>query len=82
LNPIGLESGFEKSQKNIIMNLKRIFGAILTILGVTGLIYSAVLFVNGSLGLDNVKLMITYGVLSLLFFITGISLVRTTKDEA
>jgi hypothetical protein len=64
------------------MNLKRIFGAALTILGIVGLIYSAVLFVNGSIGLDNIKELITYGVLSLLFFISGISLVRTTKDEA
>jgi hypothetical protein len=64
------------------MNLKRIFGAILTVLGIIGLIYSAILFVNGSLGVDNIKLLATYGLLSLLFFISGISLVRTTKDEA
>jgi predicted Na+-dependent transporter len=64
------------------MNLKRIFGAILTVLGIIGLIYSAILFVNGALGVDNIKSLITYGLLSLLFFISGISLVRTTKDEA
>jgi predicted Na+-dependent transporter len=64
------------------MNLKRIFGAILTVLGIIGLIYSAILFVNGELGVDNIKSLITYGLLSLLFFISGISLVRTTKDEA
>ena len=64
------------------MNLKRIFGAILTIIGTAGLIYTAISFVNGSLDTENVKLLVTYGVLSLLFFISGISLVRTTKDEA
>jgi hypothetical protein len=64
------------------MNLKRIFGALLTVLGIAGLIYSAVLFVNGSFELNNIKLLVTYGVLSLLFFISGISLVRTTKDES
>lgn len=64
------------------MNLKRIFRAILTVIGIAGLIYSAVLFVNGSLSSNNIKPLITYGLLSLLFFISGISLVRTTKDEA
>lgn len=32
------------------MNLKRIFGSLLTVLGIVGLIYSAVLFVNASEG--------------------------------
>ncbi|HZK95018.1 MAG TPA: hypothetical protein VFC67_12490 [Prolixibacteraceae bacterium] len=62
------------------MNLKRIFGAILTLLGIGGLIYAAVLFVNGS-GNDT-KALIIYGILGLLFFFAGISLVRTTKDES
>jgi uncharacterized membrane protein len=64
------------------MNLKRIFGAILTILGIVGLIYVAVLFVNTSGGTKDVKAIIIYSILSLLFFIAGISLVRTTKDES
>ncbi|MGE0638240.1 MAG: hypothetical protein AB7G44_07420 [Bacteroidia bacterium] len=64
------------------MNLKRIFGAILTVLGIGGLIYTAVLFVNTAGGNRDVKALIIYGVLGLLFFISGISLVRTTKDEA
>lgn len=64
------------------MNLKRIFGAILTVIGTVGLIYTAISFVNGSLGVENVKLLVTYGVLGLLFFVSGISLIRTTKDEA
>ena len=32
----------------ISMNLKRIFGALLTVLGIVGLIYGAVMFVNDS----------------------------------
>jgi len=64
------------------MNLKRIFGAVLTILGIGGLIYAAVLFVNSGQGAYNLKTLIIYGGLGLLFFISGISLVRTTKDEA
>ena len=60
------------------MNLKRIFGAILTLLGIGGLIYTAIAFANDS---ADVKQMIVFGSLGLLFFIAGIGLVRTTKDE-
>jgi hypothetical protein len=63
------------------MNLKRIFGALLTVLGIGGLIYAAVLFVNTQ-GSDNIKALLIYGLLGLLFFIAGISLVRTTKDKS
>jgi uncharacterized membrane protein len=63
------------------MNLKRIFGAILTVLGIGGLIYTAVLFVNTSGGMRDIRALIIYGILGLIFFIAGISLVRTTKDE-
>jgi hypothetical protein len=64
------------------MNLKRIFGALLTILGIGTLIYVAILFVNGGIGAQSIKTLLTYGPLGLLFFISGISLVRTTKDES
>lgn len=64
------------------MNIKRVFGALLTVLGIAGLIYAAVLFVDTAGGERAVKTLIIYGVLGLLFFITGIGLVRTTKDES
>lgn len=64
------------------MNIKRIFGALLTILGTGGLIYAAVLFVNTSGGTRDIKSLAIYGILGLVFFIAGISLVRTTKDES
>ncbi|MEK7720210.1 MAG: hypothetical protein AAB347_11525 [Bacteroidota bacterium] len=64
------------------MNLKRIFGALLTLLGTGGLIYAAVLFVNASGNTRDFKSLVIYGLLGLLFFIAGISLVRTTKDES
>jgi len=64
------------------MNLKRIFGALLTVIGTGGLIYAAVLFVNKSSGTQNIKSLVIYGVLGLIFFFAGISLIRTTKDEA
>jgi hypothetical protein len=64
------------------MNLKRIFGALLSLLGIGGLIYTAILFVNGSGGTRDTKMLVIYGVLGLIFFIAGISLIRTTKDES
>jgi len=64
------------------MNLKRIFGGLLTLLGIGSLIYAAVLFVNNSNGTHEVKALVIYGILGLIFFIAGISLVRTTKDES
>lgn len=62
------------------MNLKRIFGAILTILGIAGLIYAAVVFTNTSGGTRDIKALAVYGILGLIFFISGIGLVKTTKD--
>lgn len=64
------------------MNIKRIFGSTLTILGIVGLIYAAILFVNTSVSGRDVRALITYGVLGLIFLISGLGLVRTTKDEA
>ncbi|MFN3640937.1 MAG: hypothetical protein ACK4UK_08460 [Flavobacterium sp.] len=64
------------------MNLKRIFGAILTILGIIALIYTAYLAVNLSESNQTLKITLIYGVLGFVFFIAGISLVKTTKDES
>jgi hypothetical protein len=64
------------------MNIKRIFGSLLTLLGIAALIYGAVLFMSNSLGVRDVKSLATYGGLGLIFFISGISLIRTTKDES
>jgi len=64
------------------MNEKRIFGAILTVLGIAGLIYTAILFVNTNGGNRDIRALAIYGILGLIFFIAGISLVRTTSDES
>jgi hypothetical protein len=64
------------------MNLKRVFGGLLTVLGIIGLIYSAVLFAHTSGATHDVKAIAIYGILGIIFFISGISLVRTTKDVA
>ena len=60
------------------MNLKRTFGAILTVLGIIGLIYTGVEIINRS---GQVTTLVVVGIIAVLFFFTGISLVRTTKDE-
>lgn len=64
------------------MNVKRIFGALLTIMGTVGLIYAAVVFASNSGDNRDVRSLIVFGVLGLIFFISGISLVKNTKDEA
>jgi hypothetical protein len=71
-----------QSLKKQKMNLKRIFGALLTALGIGGLIYTAVLFAETSGDMTDVKSLIIYGILGVIFFFSGISLVRTTKDES
>lgn len=63
------------------MNLKRFFGGLLTVLGIVGLIYTAVIFASTSGETSEVKSLLIYGILGIVFFMSGISLVRTTKDE-
>lgn len=60
------------------MNLKRVFGTILTVLGIIGLIYAAMGFVQNT---EGYKVLIVFTVLGILFFITGIGLVRSTTDQ-
>ena len=64
------------------MNVKRIFGTGLTILGIVGLIYTAVVFAGTGGGERDIKALIIYGVLGIVFFVSGISLIKTTKDES
>ena len=64
------------------MNIKRVFGSVLTILGIVGLVYGAILFVNNTGGNRDVRALIIYGVLGFIFLLSGLSLIRTTKDES
>ena len=59
---------------------KRAIGVILTILGIVGLVMCAINFVDHGGGVRNVKMVITFGVLGLVFFTSGIGLIRSTKD--
>ena len=60
------------------MNLKRTFGAILTVLGIIGLIYAGVSVIQHT---SQATSIIVFSIIGLLFFFSGISLIRTTKDE-
>ncbi len=64
------------------MNLKRTFGVILTVLGIGGLIYFAILFMDASGTETQVKTLIVYGLLGAIFFFTGIGLIRNTSDDS
>ena len=64
------------------MNVKRTFGIILTILGIGGLIYAAVVFMDAKGTENQIKTLIVYGLLGAIFFFTGIGLIRGTKDDS
>jgi uncharacterized membrane protein len=63
------------------MNVKRLFGVILTILGIAGLIYAAIVFMDAKGTQNQIKSLIVYGLLGAVFFFTGIGLIKTTKDD-
>ncbi|MEO6305349.1 MAG: hypothetical protein ABIP51_19465 [Bacteroidia bacterium] len=64
------------------MNTKKIFGSLLTVLGIGSLIYSAILFINTHGNNHDVKALVVFSVLGVLFFVAGIGLIRTTKDAS
>ncbi|MCW3123318.1 MAG: hypothetical protein JWQ38_2810 [Flavipsychrobacter sp.] len=59
---------------------KRAIGMILTVLGIIGLIYAAITFVNHSGNVYNIKVILTSGILGVIFFFSGIGLIRGTRD--
>lgn len=60
------------------MNVKRIFGTILTVLGIGGLVYTGLMVVQES---RQLREWIIVGIIGLIFFTSGISLIRNTKDK-
>lgn len=64
------------------MNLKRIFGAVLTVIGIGSLIFAAIQFVGSNNNEHSVKSMIIFGILGVLFFFSGKGLINKTKDKA
>ena len=61
---------------------KRILGVVLTVLGIVGLIYAGLTFLNGAAaGSRNIKVILFSGILGAIFFFSGIGLVKSTKDK-
>lgn len=61
------------------MNVKRTFGTILTILGIAGLIYAGYGFLGKTIQYRELAVV---GIIGLIFFFSGIGLVKNTKDES
>jgi len=59
------------------MNVKRTFGTILTILGIGGLLYAGYGLINKNIDYTTLAVV---GVIALIFFFSGIGLVKNTKD--
>jgi uncharacterized membrane protein len=62
------------------MNLKRIFGGVLTTLGIVALIYGGISFMTTKAGTDWKTLLVCL-ILGIVFFSAGIGLIKGTKDE-
>jgi len=63
------------------MNVKRTFGIILTLLGIGGLIYAAIVFMDAKGTAQQIKTLVVYGLLGAIFFFTGIGLIKGTQDD-
>lgn len=59
------------------MNLKRTFGAILTVLGIAGLIYTGIGIIQHTVAATT---LVVVGIIAVMFFFSGIGLVKNTKD--
>ena len=68
-----------KSFKLNMMNLKRIYEILPTGLGISGAIYTTVIFTNTLGSTGDTKKLIIYGVLSMVFFASCVSLIIQQK---
>ncbi|HEV3222970.1 MAG TPA: hypothetical protein VGZ90_08835 [Puia sp.] len=60
---------------------KRLFGIIITILGITGLILASYKLMQGSTAANHSVMMVAvYGFQGIVFFFAGIGLIRNTQD--
>ena len=62
----------------IMTSSKQIFGIILTLLGLAGLIYTAVQIIDSDS--DSFKTLIVVGILGLIFFSAGVKLLTALRD--
>lgn len=63
---------------NFAMNAKQIFAILLTVLGVGGLIYTAMQLLDNNK--DQFMTLTVIGVLALIFFSAGIKLLQSSRD--
>jgi uncharacterized membrane protein len=71
---------FAPIPQTLIME-KRVFGVILTVLGIAGLVMAAYQFVQGNTASNHsIRAVTMYGILGLIFFFAGIGLIRSTRD--
>jgi hypothetical protein len=64
------------------MNIKRVFGTLLTLLVIVALVYAGIIFMDKSGGKTDIKTILLCSVLGSLFFFSGIRLVSGIRDEA
>jgi uncharacterized membrane protein len=60
------------------MNIKQLFAIVLTVLGIGALIYTAVQLLDNKS--DSFKNLVVIGILGIVFFSSGIQLLRTIRD--
>lgn len=58
------------------MDIPKIFGAFLSIIGIIGLVYTAILIIDET---EEIKKLIVIGILGVVFFFSGISLQKPPK---
>ncbi|HLP06161.1 MAG TPA: hypothetical protein VK152_12100 [Paludibacter sp.] len=63
------------------MDIKTIFGSMLTVLGVAGLIYAAIQFAGSPANGHSAKSVAIYFAVGLIFFIAGIGLIKNTNNK-
>ena len=56
-------------------------GILLSFLGIAGLIYAGIAFLQGDADTRNLKVILFAGVLGAIFFFAGIGLVQSTRDK-
>jgi len=61
---------------------KRVIGVLLVILGIAGLVIAGYFFMRGGENNFTFKSIGLYGILGLIFFLSGVGLIRNTKDKA
>ena len=61
---------------------KRVWGAVLSLLGIGGFIWAGIIFMNYEGGERNTEGMFFAGLIGAIFFFLGIGLIRAKRDRA